>query len=250
MGDGKFLKSLYIVDRGMLNLYFMKTPLYCLPPPTSLSLQTPTPNVLSIVLFLWQNGWSHHTWCAILLNDNMDLHMFSLGTLLPQGSWYVLYAKGIKFTEIWNMFFYWYSDLISHTQTHTAHSEASRLTCPYNIYLHHLLYAHSSYLYYIKWLLSTMSFLFKNYSIVKVIYLLIRCYKTRFFQWNKDNTDRNGVIQQNTHIHTQPHLFYQPLHFYGKNLNPPPLPPLFFFKKFENSMLPFLPRFCFFKLRK
>ena len=175
--------------------------------------------------------------------------MFSLGTLVPEGSWYVLYAKGIKFTEIWNMVFYWYSDLISHTQTHTAHSEASRLTCPYNIYLHYLLYAHSSYLYYIKWLLSTMSFLFKNYSIVKVIYLLIRCYKTRFFQWNKDNTDRNGVIQQNTHIHTQPHLFYQPLHFYGKNLNPPLLP-LFFFKKFENSMLPFLPRFCFFKLRK
>ena len=28
--------------------------------------------------------------------------------------------------------FYWYSDLISHTQTHTAHSRASKLTNPYN----------------------------------------------------------------------------------------------------------------------
>ena len=50
-----------------------------------------------------------------------------------------------------------------HTQTQTAHSGASRLTHPYHIYLHQLLYAHGSYLYYIKRLLSTMSFLFKNY---------------------------------------------------------------------------------------
>ena len=56
------------------------------------------------------------------------------------------------------------------------------------------------------------------------------------------NTDRNGVNKQHTHTHThthikdlekdntekddtssflkQPNLFYQSLHFYGKNLNP------------------------------
>ena len=43
MGDGKFLKSLYIVDRGMLNLYFMKTPLYCLPPPLPCHFKPPIP---------------------------------------------------------------------------------------------------------------------------------------------------------------------------------------------------------------
>ena len=102
-----------------------------------------------------------------------------------------------------------------------------------------------------------MSFLFKNYSLVKVIYLLIRCYETRFFLWNIYNTDRNGVNKQNIHTHThqthrerlhwkrlasmkiidtpslkQPHLLYQPLHFYGKkNLSPPP----FFFPKISKS---------------
>ena len=50
-----------------------------------------------------------------------------------------------------------------------------------------------------------MSFLFKNYSLVEVIYLLIRCYKTRFFLRNTNNTDRNGVNKQNTHTHTHTH---------------------------------------------
>ena len=44
-----------------------------------------------------------------------------------------------------------------------------------------------------------MSFLFKNYSIVEVAHLFIRCNKTKFFLWNTDNTDRNGVNEQNTY---------------------------------------------------
>ena len=44
-----------------------------------------------------------------------------------------------------------------------------------------------------------MSFLFKNYSLAKVIYLLIRWYKTRFLLGNINNTDRNGENKQNTH---------------------------------------------------
>ena len=50
-----------------------------------------------------------------------------------------------------------------------------------------------------------MSFLLKNYSLVKVIYLLIKCYKTRFFLSNTNNTNRNGVNKQNTHTHTHTH---------------------------------------------
>ena len=42
-----------------------------------------------------------------------------------------------------------------------------------------------------------MSFLFKNYSLVKVMYLL-----TRLFLLNANNTDRNGVNERNTHTHT------------------------------------------------
>ena len=84
---------------------------------------------------------------------------------------------------------------------------------------------------------------------------MIRCYKTKFFLWNTNNTDRNGVNKQ-THRHThqtlrerlhwkqlvsvksdppflkQLPLFYQPLPFYGKKLKLP------FYKSFENSNTP------------
>ena len=55
-------KSLYIVGRGVLTPYFMKIPLYCLPSLFSnfvhlLPLSpTPSPTVLSVVLFLWLTG--------------------------------------------------------------------------------------------------------------------------------------------------------------------------------------------------
>ena len=44
-----------------------------------------------------------------------------------------------------------------------------------------------------------MFFLFKNYSLVEVIDLLIRCNKTKFFLSNTNNTGRSGVNKQNTH---------------------------------------------------
>ena len=45
-----------------------------------------------------------------------------------------------------------------------------------------------------------MSFLLKNYSLVEVAYLFIKCNKTKFLPWNTNNTDRNGVNKQKTHI--------------------------------------------------
>ena len=93
MGDGDFLKSLYILGRGVLTPLFYEDPPYCLlpsfsnfvqptPPPTSLSPSNASPTVPFVDLFLWLNGWSCHIWCVILLNDNMDIHMSSLGTLV------------------------------------------------------------------------------------------------------------------------------------------------------------------------
>ena len=105
----------------------------------------------------------------------------------------------------------------------------------------------------IKWIIQWyQNFTFHNiFSVqksihLKIIQLLIRCYKTRFFLWNTNNTDRNGVSKQHTHAHTHthnyssityfhtnmkvipspffkkpPHLFYQPLRFYVKNPTPP-----------------------------
>ena len=96
---------------------------------------TPTPTVLSGTLFLWLNGWSHHIWCAIFLNDNMDQHMLNLGILVLEGPWCVFYATRCQ--VYWGLthsvVFYWYFIWFAHTQTqtHTAHSEASILTYPY-----------------------------------------------------------------------------------------------------------------------
>ena len=87
----------------------------------------------------------------------MDLHMSSLGgTLVPEEPWRVFYAKSVKFNEAWPMwFFYWYSDLTSHTGKHTNTHSTLRGAVDWhthiNIYLHHLC-AHSSYHCYIKWL--------------------------------------------------------------------------------------------------
>ena len=97
-------------------------------------------------------------------------------------------------------------------------------------------------------------FLFKNYSLVKVIYLLIRCYKTRFFLWNTNNTDRNGVNKENTYTkHSEKDntgkcylvwISVIPYHFkiisptppfFGKNLNP------HFFQKFWKLKAPSSP---------
>ena len=130
-----------------------------------------------------------------------------------------------------------------HTHKHTALSEASRLTHPYK-QIYNACYLLTAAIFIkvnelfadIKNLFSTMSFLFKNYLLVKVICLLIRCCKTRFILWNTNNTD--GANKQNTHkpntqrkmtlervsmkisdtspFFQNPLLFYQPHAFYGK----------------------------------
>ena len=135
-----------IIGRGVLTPLFYEEPLlYCLHPLFTNFVQSP-PCLLPCqlqpppsLLFLWLTGWSRHIWCAILLNYMMDLHMFSLCTLAPEGPWCVFYAT--RHQVYWaltnNVVFCWYSNLISHTYTHkdtlrhTAHWESSRLTHPY-----------------------------------------------------------------------------------------------------------------------
>ena len=128
-------KSLYIVSRRVLIPLFNEEPLYIAypllqflsnPPPPYFPVNSNPhpypPTVLSAVLFLWLNGWSHHVWCAILLNDNMDIHMSTLGTVVPEEPWCVFYAtrRHVYWGLTHNVIFYWYSDLMSHTQTRST----------------------------------------------------------------------------------------------------------------------------------
>ena len=90
----------------------------------------PTPTSSSFCcLILWLDGLSCHIWCAILLNDTMDLHMSSLGTLIPGGLDVFFYAT--RHQVYWCLVFCWYCDSISHTHTKTQHSRSIRLTHPY-----------------------------------------------------------------------------------------------------------------------
>ena len=82
---------------------------------------------------------------------------------------------------IHNVVFYWYSNLISYTQTHqhTQHTQGPvDWHTHVNTCLHHLLCAYISYLYYIKWLnvlvskiYFPLSFLFKNLKVCLVLNL-------------------------------------------------------------------------------
>ena len=102
-------------------------------PLTSLSPPTPTLTVFSAVLFLWLNGWPNQIWCAILFNDNMDLHMSSFGTLVPKGPWCVFYATRCQvycsLTKCSFLLVLWLDS--TYKQTHRVNSGASRLTHPY-----------------------------------------------------------------------------------------------------------------------
>ena len=74
-------------------------------------------------------------------------------------------------------------------------------------YQHHLLCAHSSYVYYTVQR-STMSLLFKNSWLVEATYLSIRFSNTTFFSWST-NTKRYDANKLKTHPHslkeTHPH---------------------------------------------
>ena len=137
-GDGKFLKSLYNWQRNFMKTLLLPTPLFSnfvhIPsPPLSCHLQPPPQMFFLLPCFF---GWmgDHATFDVLLC----------LGTLVP---WDVFYTKrrqiygGLTHYVV----FYWYSDLISNTHTHKAHSEASRLIHPYKCMVNNLVISVYSY---------------------------------------------------------------------------------------------------------
>ena len=113
-------------------------------------------------------------------------------------------------TKVWHMWFFvvlWFdiTNTNTHMHTYTQHNQGLVDDTPTKMYIYttcHALTAaifitQNEYLTDIKNLLSTVSFLLKNYLLAKVIYLLIRCYKTRLFLWNTGNC----INKQSTHTH-------------------------------------------------
>ena len=169
----------------------METPLYYLPhffqilsnPPLPCRLQPRLPLLFLLSCFF---GWMSD---RATLDVLFYLMIYFRSTHVEP--WYLstrmtlMCALATRHQVYWgmthNVGFCRYSNLISHTHKVRPYNEGPVGWHTHkNTYLHHLLCAHSSYLYYIEWiitdiknLLSTMSFLFKNNSIVKVIYLLI-----------------------------------------------------------------------------
>ena len=102
-GDGK--KSLDIVDRGVLTPLFHEKPLILpIPPFWSVFHHPQLPCHLQPHFhcsFCFHVSLAHHIWCAILVNDNLDLHMLTLGSLVPEGPWCVFYA--IRHQVYWGL---------------------------------------------------------------------------------------------------------------------------------------------------
>ena len=74
-----------------------------------------------------------------------------------------------------------------------------------------------------------MCFCFKNYLLVEVTCLLFRCNETKFFLWNPNNTDRNGVNKQNKQTpKTQRKMTLEMVSYYENKWYPPLLkyPPI------------------------
>ena len=116
--------------------------------------------------------------------------------------------KGINFTEVlhvmWFSLVLWFD--ITHTHTKTSHLLCAQSSCLY--YNEVIVYWHQ------KFTLQSfiMALLFKNYSLIEVMYLLIRFNKTRCFPQNTKNTAKNGTNKQHTHTHTHK---TKPLHSSG-----------------------------------
>ena len=139
----------------------------------------------------------------------MDLSLPSLGIVVPAAPC-LFHAKRHQIYERFDLDHMvlagelnWYH---THRQIHTGKQWPIDWHTHTNINLYHLLYGHSSYMFFNEWLtcwykkLPYNVFAIQNYSLVEVIYLLIRFSKNMSFPRNKKNTNRNGINLQNTLI--------------------------------------------------
>ena len=143
----------------------------------------------------------------------MDLILLSLGTLVLAALCCMFYERRhqIYWLTVWQMMCFSYNLIGYHTHKdkHTEDTGTNRLTNTFQYILAspimytqqlHALHGMNNLLiqkFTLLWL--TMSFLFKNCSLLEVIYLLLIFNKTKSFLWKTKNTDKNSINVQNTH---------------------------------------------------
>ena len=153
---------------------------YCLfhhPPPPPFKFCPPP--VLSFNLFLWQNGWSCNIWCAILVNGSTHVEPWFLNARRTLMCVLCNKASSLLMSDTWCSFLLvlWFD--ITHTNTQTVHSWASTLIHPHK-YIFTPPVMCSQHLPFDDYINNSLiskiyfhnEFLFKNYSVVKVIYLV------------------------------------------------------------------------------
>ena len=76
-------------------------------------------------MFLWLNAWSCHSWCFVSLNDITDLHMSSLGILVPEWPSSMFYATRRQvywgLTQCVFLLLLWFD--FTHSQTKIQHTQ-------------------------------------------------------------------------------------------------------------------------------
>ena len=151
LGDNNsvIVKNSAIVGREFLTPYFIKTHPYIVYLSLFSSFVHPltTHTALIIAFFFLTEGWLWHIWCIILLNDIMDLHMLSLGTVVLKDFAVCFMQQDVKFTEVWQIMWLfistqnWYhTHMHSHKDMHHIQEESAKW---------HAQYAHVPYVSYV-----------------------------------------------------------------------------------------------------
>ena len=159
MRNGKFLVSLHSWQRGS-NSPFLWRPSYVTypklcptpSPPLPCHLQPPPQLFFLLSCFF---GWMGDHATFDVLFYLIIIWIYTCQALVPEGPWCVFYAKMSQvyrgLTYVLFLLVLWFD--ITNTQTHIQHTQRPvDWHTHINEYLHHLLCAQSSYLYYIKWL--------------------------------------------------------------------------------------------------
>ena len=142
----------------------------------------------------------------------MGLNLLSIGNLVLAAPYCIFYAKGIKLIKVLTQMTWFSLGILVHNTKTDKNTEDTQ--GPILLPTHkHILWQTAIWAQHLaipQWMnnfliqkfslqRSTISFLFKDYSLLEVMHVLIKCSKTKSFLWNTKNTSSNGINGLNTY---------------------------------------------------